>query len=246
MTALEVYSRLRSGQIKIAFDEAFPDYFLTYDESDEIEKFVRPILFSGPPELKYDGHGGYYDQYGCTYDENGQRDTEITHKEKMRAKRPYLPGHNSYFGVFSPETKDGSLAYEIYQTLRQYVALKESDGYHSMGTQFRDPLEITGEPLPVIEGFSKEKRFPIKGKAVVNKIKKYQNSQEWDKMWDTIKEYMERHYPELDYYSKAHLETVGNRFELVVEGAVKKKGEIPRAKDQGFSIEKSPDASATE
>ena len=44
-TALEVYSRLRSGQIKLAFDAAFCDKDLTYNDSETIENFVRTLVF---------------------------------------------------------------------------------------------------------------------------------------------------------------------------------------------------------
>jgi hypothetical protein len=44
-TAMEVYSRLRSGQIKFAFDAAFCDKNLTYEDGEAIESFVRTLVF---------------------------------------------------------------------------------------------------------------------------------------------------------------------------------------------------------
>jgi hypothetical protein len=44
-TALEVYSRLRSGQIKFAMDAAFRDKGLTYEDGEVIESFIRTIVF---------------------------------------------------------------------------------------------------------------------------------------------------------------------------------------------------------
>jgi len=44
-TALEIYSRLRSGQIKIAMDSAFEDKELTYEDGQVLESFVRTIVF---------------------------------------------------------------------------------------------------------------------------------------------------------------------------------------------------------
>ena len=221
MTALEVYSRLRCGQIGIAFDEAFYDYDLSWDEREVIEKSVKNIIFPEKPILQYDGHGGYYDQYGCTYDENRNRDSEESLEEKTRKIRPELPG-NSYYGIVAKEVKDGTIAYEIYSTIRQYLALKKNDGYSGMGTQFRDPLELSGEPLPIIEDFQKEKCFVINGKSIVNKIKQYEDSKDFSRMWDTIDDYLKRHYP-LDYYNKARIEKSGNHYEIYVEDAVKTK-----------------------
>jgi hypothetical protein len=44
-TALEVYSRLRSGQIKMAMDTAFWDKDLTYQDGEVLESMVRTIVF---------------------------------------------------------------------------------------------------------------------------------------------------------------------------------------------------------
>jgi hypothetical protein len=45
ITALEVYSRLRGGQIKFAFDNVFWDKDLSYQDSQVLESFVRTIVF---------------------------------------------------------------------------------------------------------------------------------------------------------------------------------------------------------
>ena len=49
--ALEVYSRLRSGQIKIAMDTAFWDKELTYEDGEVLESMVRTIVFYKEEEL---------------------------------------------------------------------------------------------------------------------------------------------------------------------------------------------------
>jgi hypothetical protein len=50
-TALEVYSRLRSGQIKMAMDTAFWDKELTYQDGEVLESMVRTIVFYKEEEL---------------------------------------------------------------------------------------------------------------------------------------------------------------------------------------------------
>ena len=224
MTALEVYSRLRAGQIKIAIDTAFRDVGLSWKESESIEKFVRGILYPEPPQLKYDGHGHYYDQYGYTYDESGVRDTEVTWEEKERLKRSELHGN---YGVCHEEMirGGGTLAYEIYSTLRQYVSLKNNDGYEGNGVSYGSPLHITKIPLPVIEGFSTEKRFPIKGKAIVGKLDKAQETKNYNKVWQVVGEYIEQKYPELNGYSEARIEREDNYYVMIAKGARKKKDE---------------------
>jgi hypothetical protein len=221
MTALEVYSRLRAGQIMIAIDEAFRDVGLSWKESESIETFVRGILYPEPPQLKYDGHGGYYDQYGCTYGENGERNTEVSWEEKERLKRGHLRGN---FGVCNKKMIEGggTLAYEIYSTLRQYVSLKNNDGYEGNGVNYHDPLQITKVPLPVIEGFAAEKRFPIKGKTIVNKLDKAHETKDYMKVWQVVGEYVERKYPELVGYSQARIEREDNHYVMIAKGARKK------------------------
>lgn len=220
LTALEVYSRLRAGQIKIAMEEAFPEYWLTYIECDQIEKCVRSFLFPDPPQLKYDGHGGYYDQYGGEYDENGKRVGEPTWEDKAREKRSHLP-NRSYYGVGSKEIGDGQIAWEILSTLRQYISLKNNDGYHGMGVNYQDPLKLSEVPLPEIEGFSAEKKFQIKGKAVVNKLRKMEETKDFTKFWEVVREYLSRNYPELKSYDQARVEPEGNHYVVLVKGARK-------------------------
>jgi hypothetical protein len=58
-TALEVYSRLRSGQIKLAFDAAFCDKDLTYNDSETIESFVRTLVFRNDKTIA-DNRNAYY------------------------------------------------------------------------------------------------------------------------------------------------------------------------------------------
>lgn len=223
--AMEIYSRLRAGQIKIAMEEAYPDYMLSYEECENIEQHVRNIIYPKPPQLFYDGHGGYYDQYDNTYDESGNRTNEESYEDRMRATRPQMNGQNAYFGIASKEMIDsgGTLAYEILSTLRQYINLKQNDGYYNRSTWSCDPLNLTTIPLPEIVGFEKEKRFPIKGKAIVSKLESMVENQKFDDLWDTIGKYLTKKYPELESYSAAKIEKEDNHFVVIAQGATKKK-----------------------
>jgi hypothetical protein len=225
LRALEVYSRLRSGQIKIAIEQAYSDYWISYDESDSIEKFVRKIIFPEPPILNYDGHGGYIDQYGNTYDESGNRDTEYTLEEKYRIKRPKNLGNNSYYGVGSKEMNEsgGTLSYEILSLIRQYIALKENDGYTDTGTHFQDPLHLTNVPLPVIDDFSKEKVFELRGKALVNKLNKLEDSKNFVEFWEHVNNYLKKKYPELGEWDQAKAERQETKYLIKIKGARKNK-----------------------
>ena len=62
-TALEVYSRLRAGQIKFALDNVFWDKSLTYEDGEVLESFVRTIVFREDKFL-IENRNGYYG-VGC-------------------------------------------------------------------------------------------------------------------------------------------------------------------------------------
>ena len=74
-TALEVYSRLRGGQIKFAFDSAFWDKGLSYQDGDVLESFVRTIVFH-KDELLRENRNAYYG-IGCKEMKDGDVAWEI-------------------------------------------------------------------------------------------------------------------------------------------------------------------------
>lgn len=222
--ALEVYYRLRMGQFRTAMDVAFSEYHLSWDELEKIEDFVKPIIFPENPQLQYDGHGGYYDQYGNSYDEEGNLIGEVTWEQKCREKRPKIIGKNAYYGIFSDVAKESgaTLAYEISQTITQYLALTNNDGYSDWGTNFQDPLQATDTPLPTIDGFSKEKKFVIKGKAIVNKIQKAEEQKDWVEFWDIINNHLKSKHPELGGWEQARVEKDGVSYLIYTKNTKKK------------------------
>jgi hypothetical protein len=74
-TALEVYSRLRSGQIKMAMDTAFWDKDLTYQDGEVLESMVRTIVFYKEEELMKN-RNAYYG-VGCKEAKDGTVAWEI-------------------------------------------------------------------------------------------------------------------------------------------------------------------------
>jgi hypothetical protein len=74
-TALEVYSRLRSGQIKMAMDTAFWDKELTYQDGEVLESMVRTIVFHKEEELM-ENRNCYYG-IGCEKMKDGTVAWEI-------------------------------------------------------------------------------------------------------------------------------------------------------------------------
>lgn len=74
-TALEVYSRLRSGQIKMAMDTAFWDKELAYQDGEVLESMVRTIVFHKEEELM-ENRNCYYG-IGCEKMKDGTVAWEI-------------------------------------------------------------------------------------------------------------------------------------------------------------------------
>jgi hypothetical protein len=74
-TALEVYSRLRSSQIKMAMDTAFWDKGLTYQDGEVLESMVRTIVFHKEEELMK--HRNAYYGIGCEKMKDGTVAWEI-------------------------------------------------------------------------------------------------------------------------------------------------------------------------
>lgn len=75
VTALEVYNRLRSGQIKFAMDAAFCDKDLTYNDGEVIESIVRTLVFRKEEEMIHN-RNSYYG-VGCLQMKDGTVAWEI-------------------------------------------------------------------------------------------------------------------------------------------------------------------------
>jgi hypothetical protein len=75
IAALEVYSRLRGGQIKFAFDNAFWDKDLSYHDGEVLESFVRTIVFHKDKLLR-ENRNAYYG-IGCKEMKDGDVAWEI-------------------------------------------------------------------------------------------------------------------------------------------------------------------------
>lgn len=162
VTALEVYSRLRSGQVSIALDEAYWDRNLSWDEREYLEKRVRHIAFPKNCMRHYDGHGGFFDQYNNDYDESGNIVKE-SEEWKTYKNRPHLDHANSSFGVGCEEMKDGTVAWEIKKAIEEYLHYERNNGYRDMGVDGDGVLNISGLPSPkVIDSETNEHWKPIK------------------------------------------------------------------------------------
>ena len=143
--ALEVYSRMRSGQIGMALDEAY-DKFIDYDSRDLIEKMVCQLI--------------------------------INDKD--------LFSRGSSYSFNNPKMGDAKIAYEILATFRQYLAVKNNDGYFDYSTvHFSDPLKASEEPLPEIVNFVKYMDHLLTPEQS-KKINQLHNKKKYKEAWEYI------------------------------------------------------------
>jgi len=143
--ALEVYSRMRSGQVGMALDYAY-DKCIDWDSRDVIEKMVRKLIID---------------------------DKELS-----------SPGAS--YGFNSNQVGDAKIAYEIKCVFRQFLAVKNNDGFFSYETiDFGDALKASDEPLPEIVDFKKyiDHNFTPKQSE---KINKFHNKKQHKEAWDYI------------------------------------------------------------
>lgn len=165
INALETYSRLRSGQIKMALDAVYWDASLTYEEGQYIENAIRYVVFPPNCVREYDGeHKEFYDRYDNEYDENGNLVKE-SEEWKKKKDRHHLDHPNSSFGVNCKEHGDGTEAWVIKKVLDQYLHYKWNGGYRNImdvsGDGARDWFGSKDIVHPKILNFNPSKTFPI-------------------------------------------------------------------------------------
>ena len=185
VTALETYSRLQSGQIKMAIDTAYGDRHISYEESQSIENIIRYIAFPRSLERNYDGHGSFYDQYNNEYDEGG---SIVKESEEWARKKnhPHLDHPSSSFGVGCKEMKGGTIAFEIKKTIEQYM-------HYQMNNGFRKVMDVSGDgamqfsdvPLPKVLSWKPEKAFKISPKYQ-NSMQKALDQKNFSEAWSVV------------------------------------------------------------
>jgi len=219
-TALEVYSRLRSGQVDMAMSEAYADRYLDWNEREAIHRHVRYAMFPSLPERRYDGHGGFYDQYNNEYDESG---SIIKESEEWVKKKnfPHLDHPNSSFGVGNTEEmRDGTIAWEIKKVIDQYLHYERNDGYRRICDVSGDgAMKYSNvEPPKILDGIlgywkpQKQFRIPQKfQKKIDNAIK----NKKFDKAWDIVYEAFEK--SPLPKGNCSKIEDVGGSYYVIIE-----------------------------
>ena len=187
ISALETYSRLQSGQIKMAMDEVFWDRGFKYEEGQYLENVIRSIAFPPNAKREYDGHGGFYDQYNNVYNENGEI-IEESEEWKNKKIRPHLDHPNSSFGVGCKEMLRGTIAWEIKKAIEQFLHYERNDGYRDMGVDGDGVLNISNIPdAKIIDPETKNYWIPEKWflipKRYQEKVKEAIFVKDYDVAW---------------------------------------------------------------
>ena len=174
-TALEVYSRLRGGQIKFAFDNAFWDKDLSYQDSEVLESFVRTIVFQ-KDKLLMENRNAYYG-IGCKEMKDGDIAWEI--KKVIEQYKHYQ--RNDGFRRICDVSGDGAMQISDVPVPR----IIESDGYWKPQKSFIIPkryqkyidasmkIEKYSDVWSVVDKAFKKNPLP-RGK--MSRIEKYEGS----------------------------------------------------------------------
>lgn len=89
--------------------------------------------------------------------------------------------------IMNPLIGDGQIAYEIKQTICQYLSVLANDGFFNDSfCKYDDPLKLTDEPLPVIHGWSKDKIVEITCDETNRNIHKHVQVGDFEKAWEYI------------------------------------------------------------
>lgn len=234
VSALETYSRLQSGQVKMAIDEVYCDRNISHEEGQYIENTVRFIAFPKEPVREYDGHGGFYDQYNNQYDENGSI-VEESEKWKDKKNRPHLNHANSSFGVGCKEMRTGTIAWEIKKVIQEYLHYERNDGYRDMGVDGDGVLNISGIPpakildpiiLSPFKYWKPEKAFRIP-QRYQEKVSTLMKNEEYSKVWQIVdKSFKNKPLP---IGRSAKIEEVSGTYYVVIEKPIKHKKYIAQS-----------------
>jgi len=159
VTALEVYSRLRSGQIKFAMDAAFRDKELTYADGEVIESFIRTIVFHKDDELMKN-RNSYYG-VGCEKMKDGTVAWEI--KKTIEQYLHYQ--RNKGYRVICDVSGDGPLQFSDVPVPK---VLSPICGYWKPQMPFRIPQRYQEKMKSVIENKEFTKAWDIVDKCFKN------------------------------------------------------------------------------
>lgn len=214
INAMETYSRLQSGQIKMALDTVYEDRCLSYEEAQHIEGTIRYYAFPANPRREYDGHGGFYDQYENIYDEGGTI-AEESENWKRKKSFPHLDHPNSSFGVGCKEMKEGTIAFEIKKTLEQYLHYKRNDGLRNiMDVSGDGAMQYSDTPIPKILNWKPQKEFKIPQRYQESLDKAIKNK-DFSKAWEIAdKAFQKRPVPKGKSYK---IEDVAGVYYVIVE-----------------------------
>lgn len=202
--ALESYSRAKMGQFRNWLTETF-GWQYDCDTGADIEKFIRLRTLEQYLEKKYGkvevankrndfffGDSPYFCENEVTVNDTTDPKVFLSHYEKflfsfpVTQDEPFPRETNASWGILQKEkVGDGQLAYEIYQTIRQYTAVVQNGGLFDHYTSSQDPLNYSGVDLPEIQGFVKHKDYYF-NQTESRRLAAYCEKKAWNKAWNYI------------------------------------------------------------
>lgn len=157
--ALEVFARAQMGQFKFALELIF-----SQGNDKEYCKLLQ--------ELNWDKLQALEDILKINIFKRGS---------KLQRAHTFL----SITGA----SNSAKVAYETQQAVKQFLAVKNNDGYWGVGRSFDNPLSLSGQPTPKIKEFQKYKDFPIPDKHH-KKLNQLFAAGKYFEMWEIVSPYI--------------------------------------------------------
>jgi hypothetical protein len=190
--SLEAFSRARLGQFKNWFEETFKWKF-SGEVGSDIEQFTRLRILQADLEKK---HGSLVrSTIGKFMGESKVYSTRSFLSRYWQALQHFdreesesFPRElNGSWGISQPECgEEAHIAYEVSSTLRQYRFVSENGGFFKFANRsFDEPLEISDEDLPEIEGFVKYKDYHI-DEADSKQLHAFIEDKNWVSAWGYV------------------------------------------------------------
>ena len=116
------------------------------------------------------------------YDFKMSYDDKQEVEKQIRTFLDFPLPNNSYYSFSSPEIGDARIAGEIESVIKEYLSVKNNDGYWD---EAKSVLKASEEPFPIIQGFQEFNSYPLtleQSKEVI----KFQKEKKYNEMWDYI------------------------------------------------------------
>lgn len=161
--ALKAYSRAQMGQFKIAFEQIF----YCCPDKEYKEKYLKEPLLNW---------------------HLGNALENLLKVSLFKADSGFTEPHAG--AGIGNVSEQGKIAYEVMTVIDQFLSVQENDGFwpNTLRRQFAEPLQLSKNPLPEIEGFQKFKDFPMP-KEYTFHLRKATEKKDYKTAWGIVDQF---------------------------------------------------------